>query len=516
MTAISDLPISSSIDDSDVLVVNEGSTTSQITKQNLLRGRPFITVGFSDADYICDGTADNVQIQAAIDAISVAGGGTIVLRAGTYTLAASLTIANTNLVIQGEGRATLINFPGATVSPAFEMADTTQRSIVMRDMRFATTDSGSGTAINANYFVYSKFQNITIANGILIGFDFNVIGTYYNTVENCHITTGGAGYAIRFDNTANENTVMRTRIVPSDSLGTGVYVNAHSNALYEVNVETNAGIGIDVGALGHGTLISGCYLEGNVINLQLASGVEGVLILTGEIADADTSNFVDNGADSYQFIGTHYQYATLNKIGGSSSDAAQVINSGTTQQDALVLDMEAPTSGGASQRDSHALRWRGSGWDGAVGRTIDYKAWVDVTASGSQWLLQSRQDANSYVTKFSVDGSGLVTLTNRLLMGGAFQQKYAAKTSTYPIVTTDGIINCTSGTFTTTLPTAVGFSGLTFTIKNSGAGTITLATTSAQTIDGASTKSLSSQYSSIVVASDGANWMTISTLGTVT
>jgi hypothetical protein len=46
-----------------------------------------------------------------------------------------------------------------------------------------------------------------------------------------------------------------------------------------------------------------------------------------------------------------------------------------------------------------------------------------------------------------------------------------------------------------------------YNIKNSGTGTITLATTSSQTIDGVTTKTLSTQYQSYTVQSNGANWI---------
>ncbi len=84
---------------------------------------------------------------------------------------------------------------------------------------------------------------------------------------------------------------------------------------------------------------------------------------------------------------------------------------------------------------------------------------------------------------------------------------YVAVTGTYAVLTTDYIVNCTSGTFTVTLPTAVGVTGKPYIIKNSGAGVITIATTSAQTIDGVSTKTLSSQYDAVTLVSNGANWI---------
>lgn len=88
--------------------------------------------------------------------------------------------------------------------------------------------------------------------------------------------------------------------------------------------------------------------------------------------------------------------------------------------------------------------------------------------------------------------------------------QYIAVTSTYAILTTDSVIDCISGTFTVTLPTAVGMVGKTYIIKNSGTGFITLATTSAQTIDGdASGSIIFGQYHGYMVMSNNVNWIVI-------
>jgi hypothetical protein len=85
---------------------------------------------------------------------------------------------------------------------------------------------------------------------------------------------------------------------------------------------------------------------------------------------------------------------------------------------------------------------------------------------------------------------------------------YTAKTTTYTIKTTDYTIDCTSGTFTLTLPTAVGTSGTgeVYVIKNSGTGIITVNTTSSQTIDGVLTLTLI-QGAAVTVQSNNANWI---------
>ena len=83
---------------------------------------------------------------------------------------------------------------------------------------------------------------------------------------------------------------------------------------------------------------------------------------------------------------------------------------------------------------------------------------------------------------------------------------YKAITGTYTIVNSDSIIECTSGTFTATLPTAIGIAGKTYNIKNSGTGLITIEGTSSQTIDRLLTIALS-QDENLTVASNGADWI---------
>lgn len=78
--------------------------------------------------------------------------------------------------------------------------------------------------------------------------------------------------------------------------------------------------------------------------------------------------------------------------------------------------------------------------------------------------------------------------------------------ATYTIQSTDYQIECTSNSFTVTLPSAVGIKGTVYSIKNTGTGTITVATTSSETIDGELTQPIS-QWTNMVVISNGAGWL---------
>lgn len=80
-------------------------------------------------------------------------------------------------------------------------------------------------------------------------------------------------------------------------------------------------------------------------------------------------------------------------------------------------------------------------------------------------------------------------------------------TTTYSITQSDYLVECTgSSSFTVTLPTAVGIEGQIFGIKNSGSGTITVNTTSSQTIDGVTSITLGPK-DYLQISSSGARWM---------
>lgn len=96
-----------------------------------------------------------------------------------------------------------------------------------------------------------------------------------------------------------------------------------------------------------------------------------------------------------------------------------------------------------------------------------------------------------------------------------FISNLVTKTGNYTATTTDHkiLVDSTGGIVTITLPTAVGVAGQEYIVKDwkgtSATNNITIATTSAQTIDGAANKVLSSNYASLSFTSDGANWVVI-------
>jgi len=133
-----------------------------------------------------------------------------------------------------------------------------------------------------------------------------------------------------------------------------------------------------------------------------------------------------------------------------------------------------------------------------------------------EYATASLPTANSYDRCLAVD-----TDKNRLVYSTSTEWRdiemrrrvVVTKTSTYTATDDDDVILCdaTSGVFTIDLPTAVGRSGKSYVIKkiDSTANAITVDGDSGETIDGATTSSLSSQWDYLTIVSDGTNWMEI-------
>jgi len=122
----------------------------------------------STADYICSGTDDDVQAQAAMDTLPVTGG-KIFLLDGTFNFSSQVTRAINNVLIEGQGAATKINLDGYT--PVFSAGS--QNGWVFENI---ATDSGGfdcgtkqneiincwkeGTKVNSFHYPAISFRKI--------------------------------------------------------------------------------------------------------------------------------------------------------------------------------------------------------------------------------------------------------------------------------------------------------------------------------------------------------------------
>ncbi len=112
-------------------------------------------------------------------------------------------------------------------------------------------------------------------------------------------------------------------------------------------------------------------------------------------------------------------------------------------------------------------------------------------------------------------GVGTSTAHTAIQVAGPVATAVTTKTAAYTISDTDSIViaDATTAAYALTLPSAVGIAGRQYLIKkrDNSANAVTVATTSSQTIDGASSFVLGSQWVFVTVISDGANWIIAAT-----
>jgi hypothetical protein len=173
-------------------------TTKKISGGNLfkLQSKTYVTVGFSNADYIVDGTADNVQIQEAVDAVELAGGGTVFIRAGDYDIAATINItAEHGIALVGAGWGTTLRIANNANIYAITFIPSTATTPVwtmIRDLHIHCNGGNqtAGGGIYAQGAVESLFENIWFEEAYGEGLFLYEMSTgnigHNNRIINCH------------------------------------------------------------------------------------------------------------------------------------------------------------------------------------------------------------------------------------------------------------------------------------------------------------------------------------------
>ena len=149
-----------------------------------------------------------------------------------------------------------------------------------------------------------------------------------------------------------------------------------------------------------------------------------------------------------------------------------------------------------------------------LGGDLDVNGKKLISASNGDIVVQPNGTGNVVlVPTGSVPkvGVGVSAPNSALEVRGPIATAITSKTAAYTIGAADSVILCdaTSGAFTVTLLSAASIAGRQYTIKRTSALTlnsVTIAAASGESIDGASTKVLSTGLDSVTVVSDGTNW----------
>lgn len=216
----------------------------------------------TEADYYCDGTDDDVQIQAAIDAVSTAGGGTVFLRNGTYIIGSPVDISSkNNLSIIGESRdGTIISAKNAFPTDNGLIEATTVSNLFISSLTIDGNSAGQTTqehnGIDINGGSYNTIYDVRLYD---INFTSNWGSGIYLASQNSiisHCFASLCEYGIYLDSSNNS---IVSCITEQNSYG--VYVAASYSSITSCVSISNTSIGFYSGNIDNS--FSGCtaYLE---------------------------------------------------------------------------------------------------------------------------------------------------------------------------------------------------------------------------------------------------------------
>jgi hypothetical protein len=304
--------------------------------------------------------------------------------------------------------------------------------------------------------VFAGAGNI-VSNITWLSTDNGIMNLYSGGVEKVQLNSSGASYFTGGNvliGTTTDNGVDRLQVSGSMS------VSARATA-QNLSVTTNATVGGDATISGNTRIngLVGINTAPSGYALSFAATGSNIINLTTQ-ATNNINIFAHSSSQQFGQIGN----ASGALSGGSNNDMAV-------------------------------------GAVGASNNLILYSNSAERVRVTSAGRVLANTTTDNGVDQLQVNGS---------ISGNGFEQAYLARTTTYTATTSDYFIDCTSGTFTVNLFTAVGNTGRILIIKNSGTGTITVDPNGTQTIDGATTQTLSTQWSRVHIISDGANWKIIS------
>jgi len=186
----------------------------------------------ADCDYLCDGTADDVEINAAIIALP-ATGGEIVILDGTYNITAKINVTKDNVSIRGNGNATILKrmFDSPVTEGVITLTSRSGCKIANLQIDGNYTDN-NGCGI----YLYNSSNNTVTSNTC----NNNGFGIYlYNSSDNA--VTGNTckynSFGIHLSSSNNNNTV--TSNTCNNNSNHGIYLSSSSNNTVTGNICNN-------------------------------------------------------------------------------------------------------------------------------------------------------------------------------------------------------------------------------------------------------------------------------------
>jgi len=236
------------------ILVNENNLADLNTAVNELENRTtykgYVTVGpaGSTADYVCDGTADQTEINSAITAMMAAGGGIVDILAGTYNLSAYIDTSGNDtdmdsppVMVRGAGTSATILKPSSGVNGIYIRR---AARVHLRSFELQITGTSSGivstkgtTSLRSAWL--SSFKDIyinVVSPTAHSGWGLDIGSMFRSTWENIEMFQVKNGLRITSeDNNFNPGDMTFNRMfIETGTTAGGTAINIHNNTANSV------------------------------------------------------------------------------------------------------------------------------------------------------------------------------------------------------------------------------------------------------------------------------------------
>lgn len=283
-----------------------------------------------DCDYLCDGTADQVEINAAIQALQAAGGEVAILD-GTYNITAPITINKTNVTLSGNGNATVLKrmWNAASETDGVIAVDTQKNYSHIRSLRIDGT-SQSFIGVNCAGIVTKVCDNCVITESIfencvkgvrLFGYDAGIASHRNVVTKNVFLNCATGVDVIGQANTVSMNIFSSatggTGVALGRGYGNSVDGNTFRNGSYGVTANTNYENAI-TGNTFYNNSMAAMYLassNGNTIAGNTAKSNKDGLLMNGSSNNSITGNTILNNSNAGIYMaGSNHRNAVLGNV----------------------------------------------------------------------------------------------------------------------------------------------------------------------------------------------------------
>jgi len=240
-------------------------------------------------NFVCDGVADDVQINQAIAYVNGLGGGSVFIERGDYDIIQPIVLFS-NINLFGGGSATHItcsvdNVRGIEV---IGTGVTHKEYINISDLYLEGTGTGDANGIHIDYVDYMTVENVILENWSDTNWRAGInawANTTYLHIFNCTCFSNYTGIA--FNDTVNYSTIIGCTCY--DNIAMGITLSSAGNITISASVTRDNG--------NHGIFTTGNNAKLIVDGLQSWGNVGSGLILAGHHAKVVSSQFFENEVD---------------------------------------------------------------------------------------------------------------------------------------------------------------------------------------------------------------------------